>query len=770
MAEAWQADAWGFFDTCGLVKYAARFVGHAFSRVRLVPAVTMNPGDPPVPVDVATKDDRNPLPRPLADAAEALLARPASATDGQAGLQRAAGLNLFVAGECFLVGRAMPAGEDWSVRSVLEMRRRPDMTGPTAEGWVIRQPGSQGGDIELTRADYISRLWQPHPADARLADSSVRAILTDLAELAILDRMVRATATSRLSAGILRVPNEITIPRPTDMPDDPDLDPLLWALLQHMTAPIRDEGTASAVVPMMVRGPGEALAQLDRLDMARSVEDQFAAMRDEKRKTIAQGLDLPSEQILGKGGMNHWGAWQVDESTYKAHLEPLILGMCGQLTSCWLRPGLPAGPWADRLMVWPDTSDLVDHPDRGADAQAAYDRVELSGEALRRYRGFPESDAPSPEEVAARVARAAAMAGKPAPGEAPAAPPAVAPAAGPSTAQPPAVRTQSPASVQAGPPRVAALRAVPAATPGAAAAAALGRRLARYDRELAARIEMFADAALRRALERAGARLRSSAQRHAPLRAALAAVPRHRAAATVGRAVVAQLGFADDDDLLATDWDELAAHVDEQTDRTRDAALAAVLAAAAAAGRTPGDPTLAEWEMAALTDREAGHAALVAAMRDAAAHRLYTPDGDDDERLRDALDDPDTPLVAASAIRGVLSVYGGGGLPDETGAEMPGTGTGVATGARVLGLADTAGIRLVSWTWQHGAPAHPFKPHLDLDGHVFTRYDDAALALTSDYDWMDTATGGWHPGDHAGCTCSLEPNLELDTGAAEGAA
>jgi hypothetical protein len=51
-----------------------------------------------------------------------------------------------------------------------------------------------------------------------------------------------------------------------------------------------------------------------------------------------------------------------------------------------------------RWVVWFDTSELTQTPDKGGDAKDLYRLGELSGEALRRETGFADGDAPTPAE------------------------------------------------------------------------------------------------------------------------------------------------------------------------------------------------------------------------------------------------------------------------------------------------------------------------------------------------------------------------------------
>jgi hypothetical protein len=69
------------------------------------------------------------------------------------------------------------------------------------------------------------------------------------------------------------------------------------------------------------------------------------------------------------------------------------------------------GPNGGKIIAWYDTSELTAQPDKSAAAVLLYDRLELSGEALRRDSGFDESDAPTDEELSVMVWKKAITAG-----------------------------------------------------------------------------------------------------------------------------------------------------------------------------------------------------------------------------------------------------------------------------------------------------------------------------------------------------------------------
>jgi hypothetical protein len=93
-------------------------------------------------------------------------------------------------------------------------------------------------------------------------------------------------------------------------------------------------------------------------------------------------------------------AWLIDEQGVKIHVAPTVELVCDALTTGYLTPRLlAAGEDPNEWIIWYDATSLILRPDRSQDATDTYDRLELSGEALRREHGFDESDAPSEDEL-----------------------------------------------------------------------------------------------------------------------------------------------------------------------------------------------------------------------------------------------------------------------------------------------------------------------------------------------------------------------------------
>src|SRR5262249_42281198 len=137
-------------------------------------------------------------------------------------------------------------------------------------------------------------------------------------------------------------------------------DPFMSDLTESMTAPIGDEGTASAIVPLLVRANGDAIGQVKHLPLAK--EDHAATQRNERQECIeriALGIDMPPEVLLGVTDANHWTAWQIDEDSWKAHVEPVADDMVRDLTTAYMTPTLRAAGSAnyDRIVIGYDASD-----------------------------------------------------------------------------------------------------------------------------------------------------------------------------------------------------------------------------------------------------------------------------------------------------------------------------------------------------------------------------------------------------------------------------
>jgi hypothetical protein len=174
-----------------------------------------------------------------------------------------------------------------------------------------------------------------------------------------------------------------------------------------MTTPIRDEESASAVVPLIIRGPAELGDKIKQFKFERSFDPALAERSDRVLERILQGLDVPKDVVTGLANVKYSNALQIDETLYKSHIEPMMLLIADALTVVYLRPYLIASGFTDtdvnRIVVWYDPSAIATRNDRAADADSGFDRGAVSYDTWRRAHGFSDQDAPTPTEMAIRM-------------------------------------------------------------------------------------------------------------------------------------------------------------------------------------------------------------------------------------------------------------------------------------------------------------------------------------------------------------------------------
>lgn len=378
----WQAEAWRQYDINGELRFGCAWLGNALSRCRLrATAVDANGV-----LQLAT-----PVPTEVSDIVEGLLGSPGR----QAQVLSALAVHLSVPGDCYVVATIDADGNftDWAVMSTEEIT--------SAGDGKVRINRGDGYPYTLDLANaLVIRIWRPHPRRHFEADSPTRAALPVLIEMEQLSKYIFATLDSRLAgAGILFLPSEMTFPTPRESLE-PGEDPFTAVLTEAMVTPISDRGAASAVVPIVVRAPKDALAGVQHMRFDSAMSAEVSDLRDKAIRRLALDLDMPAEVLLGAGDSSHWNAWQIEEQAIKLHIEPVMVLICAALTEGYLRPALAAaGIDDDEWALWFDSSDLVLRPNRNQDAKDVWDRGALSDDTLRRENGFVDSDAPAGQEA-----------------------------------------------------------------------------------------------------------------------------------------------------------------------------------------------------------------------------------------------------------------------------------------------------------------------------------------------------------------------------------
>lgn len=420
-SHAWQREAWQVYRNLGEVSFAFNVVANALSRVRIHAAVNLNPDEPPTEITDAVsveKSDGEQLGAPGGiDPALAIRAREFMAQlnqgSGVSSLLKSYALNQQVAGECYLC----LFDDKWTIRSTFELLVDP--------GGLMRvQPsvtvGQQGMPRELPASATVARMWSADPMYSADPDCSLRPVLFLCEQLILLNRMINNTVRSRMNAGILKVAASIVAasrtPGAEGNVDDPDgaeeLSPFEVDLHAAMTAPIADDSASAGVVPLVATVPDELVGPgIEWVQLSRDVDEHMIAYAENVLQRILQGINVPKDIITGFQNVRFSNAAHTSEDLFKQSVEPLALSFVDAITEIFLRPLLQADAlvkgWdkdqVAKIVCWYDPSEIVTRPDRGADADAGWDRGALSDDAWRQAHGFSAQDAPSEDEVAKRA-------------------------------------------------------------------------------------------------------------------------------------------------------------------------------------------------------------------------------------------------------------------------------------------------------------------------------------------------------------------------------
>lgn len=383
-AKAWQTEAWRFYYLVPELRYAANWMANVCSRAVLSAAKTAG-GDG--------------TPRPASSAGIQAMREFYGGPEGQSRWLASASLHTFMTGEVYTIGRKIKGEYDWATVGNGEVR-------VANNRWELRRDDGSGAYDALNEGrDIVLRGWQPSPTDRLQADSSVRSLLGVLGEIVALDMHVKSQTVSRLTgAGLLMLPDTIRIPPPSAAvlvamglpPDANPVDIIQTQIGNHLTEEIENPGSGEAQVPMVALMPPDSIDKIRRLTFWSELDGQVMSMRANAIERLANGLDMPAGKAVEgqSGGENHWGRWQTDEASIKAHVEPLLGRICGPVATHYLQ--LASGDIEDDILV--DTTALRLRPDHSKEALELGDRGLLGPKAQRRENGFTEADAPTEED------------------------------------------------------------------------------------------------------------------------------------------------------------------------------------------------------------------------------------------------------------------------------------------------------------------------------------------------------------------------------------
>jgi hypothetical protein len=389
-AEQWQKDAWYYYDAIGELSSPTNWIANAVSKADLFGAE----------IDPATGLVTGPTEDVRAQQAAALCLGGAAK---RAQLQFVMAVCWQIPGEAYVVvrGRAaaqgVPQPDEWLVLSGQKVK-------PKGTVWSYEDPVTLAW-VELGGSDRLIRVWSPHPNDQAKANSAVRPALAVLREIEKASMNLAAVLDSRIaSAGAWAIPQEIDLPREAGVTN---ADAFSDMLLEAASAGINSPGTAAAQVPVILEVPEDKIAALvaGRMYPNTEMDQTVITLRQDDLARLASALDMPKETAEGSmGGMNHWGSWQVEETTYKLFIEPLLDRVGDALTEFWYRPVLRA-MGVDRpenhTLAW-DTTGIVSRPDSTEDLNWLYDQGLISDDYRRQASGIPEDAVPADDETQLR--------------------------------------------------------------------------------------------------------------------------------------------------------------------------------------------------------------------------------------------------------------------------------------------------------------------------------------------------------------------------------
>lgn len=375
VTESWQHEVWGFYDTIGEFRYSLNWVANVCSRAELYVEMPDGSRDKGSLIDI--------------------LDEITGGREKQAEFVRMASLHLTAVGEFWIVNRPLTEEEQiapgravvvddedgsfvWEIVGVTEITMRDKQ-------YVLTYDSMP--DIGLSESDVVVRVWRPHPKNRFRADSAAKAALPILRQIKGFDQHIDVQLVSRMTGnGITVLPSEMTV-KVNGVNESLTLaDKVTMAIGDAMQEAIDDPTSPEAQVPIIITAPGEHIGKIKHLTFWSPLDDKAELGRGSALGRLATTMDLPKEVVTGTGDMNRWGAWQVEESSVKVHIEPTINILRTALTVDILRVAEPVAAAKARVMA--DTTTLRLRPNRSKEAVELWDRGILNDQALVRETGF----------------------------------------------------------------------------------------------------------------------------------------------------------------------------------------------------------------------------------------------------------------------------------------------------------------------------------------------------------------------------------------------
>lgn len=280
--------------------------------------------------------------------------------------------NLYVAGEMQYIlttGDAAKATGTWQVVSVIHPHR----------------------DKLLKESKYTVRGLIPHPADPDSPDAPIFGVLPILEDMDWLNRLSRSQSSNRVGTrGLIGIADDISIANGAGEFFEDFED----AISKEMTDP-------TDVAPVILRGPAERIAQrgngmegLSWVIPTFPYDDKVDARMAKLVERLAYGLPIPPEILLGMQAASRATAFQVEEQSYRAHIEPMAVQIA-KVPREALELLLSE---TEELEIVPDPTTILARRHSTQDVLEAFDRGAVGYDYLRETLGIPNRAEPSEED------------------------------------------------------------------------------------------------------------------------------------------------------------------------------------------------------------------------------------------------------------------------------------------------------------------------------------------------------------------------------------
>ncbi len=343
----------------------------------------------------------NRFPRPVGDEDE-----PPAGTVPPDLVRRFVRLSVLI-GEAILVCPPPPPGALTNGMTKEQWRR-------DARNWEVHSPlavkvDAQGRVSIVGRREYAPgeavalRAYVSDDADAEAAYSASRNCLPVLREIVGLGMHVSASVDSRMSsAGVFVVDNSAEVFTPgggqgnadgASAPDDYLVggQGVAQAITDVAVESIRDRDTAAAVAPIVIAIPTEA-REPKWIQGGAALDGRIVPLREQNIRRLALGMDTDPAIMLGMADSNHFANFSIESTFFTLTVAPILDDFAVAI-------GVATGT----LHAW-DAARVTKRANSFVEVQAAYDRGEASGDALRTAGGMSPKDAPSPADPAVALA------------------------------------------------------------------------------------------------------------------------------------------------------------------------------------------------------------------------------------------------------------------------------------------------------------------------------------------------------------------------------